>query len=57
MKYDVTIARYGFVTVEAKNEADAMSIANAMKEDDISWSNDWSAEDASESEDCDDLLK
>ena len=49
-KYLVTIARFGFIEVEADNEVDAMNIANNMSTDYISWSDDWEATDAREDE-------
>ena len=50
MKYDVTIARYGFVTVDAKSESEAMDIANQLDEEDIDWSDSWEPTDAAESD-------
>lgn len=49
-KYLVTIARFGFVEVEAENEMVAMEIANEMESKDISWSDDWEATDVREDE-------
>jgi hypothetical protein len=47
-KYLVTIARFGFVEVEANSEGEAMYIADNMQTEDISWSDDWEATDVKE---------
>ena len=44
--FDVTVTRYGCVQIEAETSEEAISIANAMKTDDITWGDDWSATDA-----------
>ena len=44
--YDVTVTRYGCVQVEADSASEAIAIADAMKTDEITWSDDWSATDA-----------
>lgn len=49
-KYDVTITRFGSITIEAESEEEAMSIVKDMETKDICWSEDWSATDARESE-------
>lgn len=38
--YLVTVCRYGFATVEAEDEEDAMMIADGMKAGDFNWSDD-----------------
>lgn len=45
MKYGVTISRTGYVFVEAETESDAIDIANHLKTDSVSWSDDWGATD------------
>lgn len=48
-KYEVTIARCGYVTVEANSEADAMEkVKTGVKADEVHWSDDWEATDATE---------
>lgn len=44
--FDVTVTRYGCVQIEAESSEEAISIANAMKTDEITWGDDWSATDA-----------
>jgi hypothetical protein len=44
--FDVTVTRYGCVQVEAETSEEAISIANAMKTNEITWGDDWSATDA-----------
>lgn len=41
MKYCATVVRYGYVFVEAENEAEAMNIAGYQLTDTINWSDDW----------------
>jgi hypothetical protein len=45
MHYNITIARTGCVNVEADSAEEAMFIANNLKEQDISWTDDWNATD------------
>ena len=55
-KYCVTIIRTGCVFVEAKNEAEAMDIANHQTTDTVSWSDDWEATDCMEDDsECDSM--
>lgn len=54
MKYDVTIARYGSVTIEAESPEDAMARARKLGTDEIAWSSDWEPTDADPSEDGED---
>lgn len=46
MKYRVTIARYGWLYVEADNPAEAMDLADHQRTDTVSWSDDWAPTDA-----------
>ena len=50
MKYDVTFARYGFVTVEASSAEDAFRQVEGFGADDIEWSTDFSVTDAQKTE-------
>lgn len=44
--YDVTVTRFGCVQVEAHSSEEAIEIADSMKTDEITWSEDWEATDA-----------
>lgn len=44
--YNVTIATYGFVQVNAKSESEAMEKANKLSRSEINWSDNWEASDA-----------
>lgn len=51
MKYQVTVARTGYVEIEADNEQEAMDIvANDMNSKDIEWTCDFTVTDCEESE-------
>jgi hypothetical protein len=45
MKCCVTIVRYGYLFVEAKNIAEALEIANHQHIYTINWSDDWDCTD------------
>ena len=47
-KYCVTVARYGWLYVEAKTEAEAMDIADHQTTDTVTWSDDWTPTDVEE---------
>lgn len=40
MKYEITVTRYGFTTIEAETKEEAETIANEMATDDFEWSMD-----------------
>lgn len=39
-KYNITVTRFGFVTIEAESEREAMEIAYGIGSDDFDWSDD-----------------
>ena len=45
-EYDVTITRYGCVTIKATSAMEAMEKANKLPAESITWNEDWSATDA-----------
>ena len=49
--YQVTIARTGVVFVRAASESAAMELADRLKTDEVSWSDDWNPTDAMRVED------
>ena len=51
MKYMVTITRFGYLWVEAENEAQAMDIADHQKTETVEWSDDWAPTDVQVDED------
>ncbi len=51
--YQVTITRTGVVFVRAASESAAMELADHLKTDEVSWSDDWDATDAILAEDFD----
>ena len=48
MKYCVTVVRTGCIFVEAKNETEAIDIANHQTTDTVNWSDDWQTTDCME---------
>lgn len=50
-RYNVTIARYGYLAIEADNESEAMMIADRQTTETVNWSDDWMPTDADEDPD------
>ena len=48
MKYCVTVARNGWLFVEAETKEEAMDIANHQTTDTVNWSEDWEPTDCVE---------
>ena len=38
--YEIAVTKFGFTTIEAESEEEAMNIAKEMATDDFDWSND-----------------
>lgn len=36
-KFNITVSRFGFTTIEAKTEEEALNIANKLSTDDFDW--------------------
>ena len=49
-KFDVTFTHYGFATIEAETEEEALVKAGAYGKEDISWSDEFEASDVQEEE-------
>lgn len=43
-KYLVMVTSYGFATIEADSESEAIHEAESMKRGEFDWSDDWNAE-------------
>lgn len=43
-EYKVMVTCYGFATIEAESESEAIHEAESMKRGEFDWSDDWSAE-------------
>lgn len=48
--YDITVTRFGFATIKAESEGEAMEIAKEMGIDDFDWSADVDVVDCQESD-------
>jgi len=51
MEFDITVARLGFVRIDAKDKNDAARIVNeTVKYDDVDWDDDWNITDIQEAQ-------
>lgn len=49
-KFNITISRFGFATIEAETEEQALNIANEMGTDDFDWEMGFGVTDCTEEE-------
>lgn len=47
-RFNVTFARYGFVTVEAESEEEALKLVQGYGKEDINWSDEFETSDVQE---------
>ena len=48
--YEITVTKFGFTTIKAESEEEAMNIAKEMATDDFDWSDDIEVTDCHKSE-------